>query len=246
MIQIDRRTGSAHLTGLLKAMQVPCELTTLDYGDAAFVGRGPDDRPVAVGIEVKRIAELLTDRERFTGHQLPGLLANYEAVWLIVQGMWRIGSDGTLEVPHGRNGSRARWSPLAYGGRGFCWRDYAGLLTTLETKAHVRIRQTTGADQTARTIAALYHWWTSKTWEAHRAHLAWYDPPEGLVPLVEPPTVARVAHAAVQGIGWRRAHAIAQVFPTVEAMVSATAAEWRLVDGIGTVLAKRMVEALHG
>jgi ERCC4-type nuclease len=244
MIRIDRRIGSGHLLPLLRDMGVPAQITKLDYGDAAFEGRGPDERVVPIGIEVKTVRDFLSSLldGRLMGHQLPGLLANYEHVWLILQtDIWfRVGPDGAYEQRKGKG----VWEPVLLSGRGLCWRDVSGVLSTLEIKGGLHIRQTPNKELTARTIAGLYHWWTSKAYEQHRSHLALHEVPDSQIHLSDPSQVTKFA-ATLPGVGWERAHAIGRCFVTPREMFEADEQAWREVPGIGKVLAARIVEALR-
>ena len=239
MIRIDRRIGSAHLQPLLQKMGVPVQVQTLEYGDVAFEGRGPEERPVPVGIEVKTLGDLLASLTtgRLMGHQMPGLLAHYEHVYLVVQGFYKINREGAIETRMGRD-----WHPLVLGGRVFLWRDLSGLLTTLETRCGVHLRQTSGAHETALTVAGLYHWWTGKAYADHRSHLAFHEIPDSQVSLGTPPLVVRLAKE-LPGIGYKRAHAIGAVFPTPQVMANASAAQWAQIEGIGSTLAHRLERA---
>lgn len=80
MIYVDDRAGSCELAHPLQQRGLPAELTRLDFGDVAFVGRGEQDTPVWVGIEFKQLAEFVTSvrSERFQGYQLPGMRETYK------------------------------------------------------------------------------------------------------------------------------------------------------------------------
>lgn len=244
MISVDKRIGSGHLYPLLQDMRLPCQLVKLDYGDASFDGRGPEDRPVAIGIELKRLKDMLGSlvSGRLSGHQLDGLLANYEHTWLILQidPWFRLNHEGVFEEKQG-----GRWEVMTLGGHPLLWRDLHSYLTTLEVKTGIHTRQTTGKIMTARTIAGLYHWWTAKAFEQHRSHLAFHEIPDPNVRLVEPPLVVRLAKE-LPGCGFERAHAVGRAFATPRALITATEKEWAAVPGIGKTLARRYAEMLGG
>ena len=244
MIRVDRRAGSAPLFTWLQRADLPAELTLLEFGDLEFIGRGPEGRPVSVGIEVKTLADLLNSLTtgRLMGHQIPGMLSTFEHVYLVVSGFYRVGSDGCIEIRIGRD-----WQPLRLGGRTFLYRDLAGLLSTLEIRCgvHVRETRTTSHHDTVAVVAGIYHWWTSKAFEEHRSHLAFHEIPDNQIQLTTPPLVVRMAKE-LPGVGYKRAYAVGKVFPTPTALLAATEQQWRSVEGIGPKLAGQIVQALRG
>ena len=66
-------------------------IVRMDYGDAMVTGNGPCGQ-VDIGIERKRIGDLVNSitTGRLSGHQLPGLLAQYYKVYIIVEGMYTL------------------------------------------------------------------------------------------------------------------------------------------------------------
>lgn len=251
MILIDSRVGSNHLAKPLKRRGLPVELTTLKYGDLSFAGRGPRGGK-SIGVELKTITDLLAciQSKRFTGGQLPGLVADYDVVYLIVEGGFRAGSDGVLELPRGGGewrawGSRgprgARWArPMMY-------RDLLGFLTSVETLAGVRVRRTITSADTVECVASLYSWW-SKPWSAHHSTHAIYDGERSAGDTVVPITrasFARTIAAQLPGIGWKKSAAVVNAMPTVEDMVMASRKDWARVDGVGKTLSERIYTAIH-
>jgi ERCC4-type nuclease len=237
MILIDDRTGSKDLYDLMPPGSA--EICRLNYGDVAFLGKG-DGKPVAVGIELKGLNDVLQciQSGRFSGHQLPGLLKDYDVVYLIVEGAWRPGKEGTLERL-GRGG----WQTLVLGTRVWMYRELDNWLASIESMTGVRLRRTESERETAAVILNLYHWWTDKEWEEHRSHLA-FDRSSRPV-LVKPSLTVRVAKE-LTGIGWEKAGAIARHFGSVRGMAMAEEKQWREIDGIGDVLSKRIVQELTG
>lgn len=240
MLFLDRRVGSGHYLETLLQLGTPAELVTLDFADAAFLGHGHEgDHSVSVGIEIKKIHDLISsiDSGRLNGHQLPGLLRQYDAVWLVVEGLWRPSPvDGVLELH-----KRGKWEALSHGRRTYMFKEVDNFLTTLELKAGLRIRRTASSDETARMIAGLYGWWTNKTWAQHRSHLALHRPDTAM--LIPPPLRRRIA-SELPGIGHERSAEVARHFPNTLQMVNADVKEWTGITGIGKTIARRIVEAL--
>jgi len=237
-ITIDSREGSAFLINHLPHGMV--SVGRLEYGDVSFVGNGPNDEPILVGIERKALGDLINSitSGRFAGHQLPGLVSSYHVVYLIVEGLWRPGTTGLLEVRKGQG-----WEPLDRGRR-WMWADVEAWLTTVEQKAGVRIRKTVGMGETAAMILALYRWWTSKEYDEHRAHLTLHKPPDSAA--LRKASLVRVMAAELPGIGWEKSERVAKRFRNVVEMVNAEEHEWREVEGVGNTIAHKIVMAVWG
>jgi ERCC4-type nuclease len=237
MLWLDDRIGARDLQQPLERLGVPVESVRLDYGDCAWLGHGehgPDS--VQIGCELKTITDLL-DVDRFTGHQVPGLLRQYDRVWVIVEGRWRPGDDGVLEV----NG-QGDWSPLRRGRRGYTYREVDHLLATLELRAGLYVRRSGSRVETAHILASLYTWWRAKAWDEHRAHLRLarsFD-----VALLTPPPLRRRVASELPGVGYAKSAAVAAHFRSTRDLAVASRSDWESIDGIGRTLATRITEAL--
>lgn len=242
MILLDRRIGSSDLFSPLRAFGLPVELTTLDSADAAWLGRGPDETPAPIGVEIKRISDLLQSitSGRLSGHQLPKLVHDYAHTWLLIEGRYRSGADGVLETQQGRV-----WAPHAQGRRVWTYREVEAFLTTLEVRAGVHVRKAWDRSETAALVAMLYQWWTAKSYDEHRAHVALHSPMLDAGLLYKPSLARRVA-AELPGIGVGKSGAVADHFKTVRALVEANEDEWIQIPGIGKGLAKKITAALEG
>lgn len=240
-ILVDDRTGSAKIYGHLRHWGVPAELTRLEYGDAAFAGNGPKG-PVTVGIEMKKVHDALScmGDGRFAGHQLPGLLANYDRVWLVVEGTYRPDFGTGLLLA---GGDKRR--EVVKGNRRYMYRDFDNWLTSMEVGAGIRIRRTCDGFETARCVADLYGWW-QKEWTDHRALHAIHEGDWGAIsPLVRPSLLRRFC-AILPGVGLEKSANAARVFGSIESAVRATQVQWEAVPGIGRVLAERIYNAIRG
>lgn len=236
----------------MRRLGVSSSLTRLPFADAAFVGRGKGDAPWQVGVELKTISDLASCilTGRFAGHQLPGLLAGYDDVWLCVEGRWRARPDGVLEVD--QNG-RGYWYTLTHGRQRWMYRDVVNYLHSVAMLSGVRIWRTESRDETARWLAALHNWWTGKAIEQHKALQAFAEVPlvrtdaRGLsaVALVAPGFEQRV-YAQFPGCGFDKAREMAKAMPTLVDALVATEKDWAQVPGIGKVLAARIVAAIQG
>jgi len=224
MLTVDPRIGSGDLPPLLTARGLPVREAHLQYGDVSWLGNGPEGRPVACGLERKRLGDVLnciTD-SRFAGHQLPGLLATYEYVYLLVEDDYYPGPGGRL-VLWGREVERR--------GRGEAW-TYAAVEHWLATMTHKRgviVHHSKDAKGTAHRIALLYSWWTTKDWHEHKADVGFVEQAaagsNGRAHLRRPGIVAEIA-SRLPGVGWEYALAAEKQWGNPQEMVAAGIAEW--------------------
>lgn len=201
---------------------------TLPFGDAQIVGRGPEERPVLVGVEMKKIPDLLqslTDG-RLVGHQLPGMIDSYEIAYLLI-----IGNPLKL---------RGEWS----------FGTLMERLFGLENNTKLRLAWAPDVPSAAIWLSSLYRWWNGKAWESHRSHLVLRqkeleaeDPLGSFTNKVT--RKMRVAAALVSGIGAVKARALSLHFPSVAAMMAASVEEFQTVDGIGPKLAKKLTGTIR-
>ncbi len=241
MIRLDYRTGSGELEKLFQPWGVKVVKSKLDFGDADFFGNGPTGLCNIV-VERKRITDLIASMQsrRLSGHQLPGMAEQYDYCYLIVEGIWRPGNDGELEIHDGA------WS--VGHGKALHYRAVDNYLSTLELQAGVIYRRTATPRETVATIVDLHHYWNDKPWLEHKAHTAVYAPAEagrGRRLSLAPRSISLVEKMAMQLPGVdARGREVAKRFKTVREMVLATEREWLEVEGIGKLGAKKIMTAL--
>lgn len=173
-ILLDDREGSGSLAQYTPLRDL-ATLTRLEYGDAAFLGRGPNDSTPWIGIEVKSLFDLLSslDTKRLQGSQLPGMLAEYDVSYLLVYGVARsCPRTGKLQIPVSsrRKKGAPQWQAYKLGTRSISYTYLTSSLLSIEA-AGVRIAwvphiKDEGARGCAAWIAGCYTWW-SKPWEDH-------------------------------------------------------------------------------
>lgn len=218
----------------LRAAGLPVTSTVMPSGDVEIVGCGPGGRPLLVGVEYKKIPDVLACvRDGRFAEQARKMRASYEVCWLLVEGEWELGAKGALAVRE-RGGYRERG--------GHTYQEVAAWLLTMSQRAGVLMWHTRDQEETVAWLRTLYWWWTSKDFEEHRAHCDWYTPPPSSEALFEEPTLVQRIAAVLPGIGTHRAYQAAKVFGSVREMVNATEREWAEIEGIGKVTAKRLVE----
>lgn len=221
-------------------------LGTLEYADCMFFGNGPEGMPCPIGVERKAIRDLVNSMGtgRLSGHQLPGLSANYQWVYLIIEGIWRYNpSSGLLEIRSGGN-----WEPLQFGSRRYMCREVIGFLNTIAVKTGVIVMYSGSKRETAQVIHSLFNWWNNKQWDEHMSHLLpnkSHRGPHGEVELIKPPIVRRMA-SEIPGIGWGKSKGVGEKFSTPAEMIMADEKTWRSIPGIGKKLAQGIMNALHG
>ena len=254
MIRVDDRVGSIELLPKLREYGVKAVKERLQYGDFSWTGNGPKGTS-SIAVERKRIHDLIDSivSKRLSGHQLPGMAAEYDYVYLLVEGLWRPGSSGELET---RNG---QWS--AEHSSGLSYRSVNSFLNTLEVKAGVIVRRTWADVETAEVIVDLYRWW-QEPWDKHQSHSMVYAPAEGGQGrrfTLNPRRITQLEKVAMQFPTLdSRAQFVATRFKSVVEFVSATESELAEVkcrvgrgkqakwQRLGTAAAKKIKEAMEG
>lgn len=240
MITIDNRQGSKDLHPLFpKGM---AELGHLQYGDLAFLGRGPGDTPLAIGVERKRIRDLVDSLAsgRLSGHQLPGLCNCYDIVYLVIEGLWRPHPEtGLLETY-----SHGEWLPLTLGSRGFMAREIYNFINSLTIFAGVLSWVTANPRETMTLTTSLWHWWNDKGFYSHVSYRKAHRPFVNIGVMQQKSLVFKMA-MEIPGVGPERAVDVAKRFPTVMDMVLAGTEEWRSIPGFGEVLGERIPKLLQ-
>lgn len=239
---IDYRRGSKELGIPLLKLDAPHEITTLDEGDIAFVGNGPDGA-CPIGIERKTISDLAQSlvSNRLQAVQLPRLMLAYSYAWLVVEGAWRVDDHGYVELPGGRDkGGAHRWyrmQPWLKADMLFGW------LFSVELRGGIRVRTTRSLDDTARFLVTLRDWWTTKLWHEHRSHLALWQPPDAGI--FERPSLVRTWAAALPGIGFDKSKLVDQHFHSALELACASEAEWRTIPGVGKTISHSVVTLIN-
>lgn len=266
MIYIDSRIGSGELDGMFE-QGLKTQVVKLSFGDLYFIGKGPEDIPILIGFERKKIKDLVNCMitNRLSGYQLPGLMNSYAVTYLIVEGPWRRNTyTGTLEVPNGKE-----WVELRLGKRTFQVRDVIKYLNTLLINCNFRSIKliylpTFNDKETVSVVTDLYKWWTCKDFEEHRSHISYFRPgisndhsPNSIAgynpfsDLIEQESrlvpVKRAAEAIgyTIGVGSKKALSIARQFSSIFEMVLAPIEDWLKIKGMGKILAKRMYDEIR-
>lgn len=242
MLLIDDRIGSNDLVKSPALSHIPTKLCRLDCADAAFIGNGPDDTCHSIGIELKSLSDFAgsSQKGRLQTTQITPMLDAYDSAWFLYYGEYRRSRSGDILVPR-----KDGWVPFCLGTskRPITYRYFETRLITLAFAGVLTKHVSTKRDAEVW-LAELYTWATAD-----------FDTHEGLqtfdrsAPIVRPPETddrtmlrARVAKE-LPGLGFKRAMAAAQAFPSVQAMVNASEAEWLTVDKVGPGIAAQVVKA---
>lgn len=214
MLVIDDRAGSSDLYAPLKQMGLPVVLSRTEFGDVSFEGKGLAAHTLDIGIEHKKLGELIQSIRdgRFAGHQLPGMVKMYDRSWLLVEGQWKQDEQGQLVVKRGMFWTRG----------GMTASEYQKHLLTFQLCGGIYVHSTDTRLATLHWLSTLYRWWTDRSLDAHTSHLAVHTP-AGFLPISE----FRGAVSRFPGIGLRASLAVEEYFDgSLERAVLASVDEW--------------------
>lgn len=241
MLYIDDRIGAKELA---TEVQTPCTVKRLDYADIMFLGNGPTGK-VSIGIERKRFRDLMNSMQtgRLSGHQLIGLKNSYDFVFLLVEGVFKIGKDGYLRRPKGQS-----WVVEQLGDRPLPSSYMYNYLLELSIFAQVIVVFQFNIQCSALWIDGAYSWF-QRPWESHHAH-AQFEIDTGKEPSTfeeiqrKPKLLVRMIKE-IEGVGWTKAKALGRKYSDVVTMAFEEPKELMKVKGIGKELAARIGKALR-
>ena len=247
MLLIDPRIGSGDLPTFLKRirpMKGKYKKQKLLSADAAFIGSGPDGLPVRVGIERKRVSDLIQciHNGRFAGTQLPRMQKMYNSIWLVIEGPYKRGESGEVLVPRGGKGGRIIWTPPP--GAGIMYVGLKHWLIGMVEGCGIHKEETGSAMETARFLAFLHSWWETP-WDKHKSHIAFDTSAPGAKIRTEKAAFkARVAKECI-GLSTVLGRRASAHFASGRTMFNAGVEEWEKIDGIGRPKAKAVVEEIR-
>ncbi len=236
MLLVDNRAGSSDFYPVLKSLGLDTQLTTMPFGDVAWVGVGPDQMPVNVGVEIKKIDDALAclTSGRLAAVQLPGMIKSYDHLYFLLVGEYRARArDGVMEQRREhRDGRGAYWCESGGGQRRWLWRDFEAWLLSMTIMSGMRLIKEPTLESAAQYLKVLYNWYQK---DEHKSHLAMYTSKDlygDTALLVKPPLVRRIA-AELPGVGLTRSADVARQFKTVLEMAEASEDQWcdLTVDG---------------
>lgn len=212
----------------------------LQFGDVAFKGNGPTG-DVLLGVELKSVQDCLQciESARFASHQLPGLVAAYDRVYLVVEGVYRAGPAGVLQVERWEGKHKVWKHANPFTRNPTMWTTLEHWLRSISELAGVTVIVVPDRQETARWVAATWEWW-QKPWSQHTTLRSIQKP----VGQFHKFTLVEKVAAVLPGIGYERAIAVGKQFCCVRHMLGATKKAWCEVEGIGKVTAKKVSDAI--
>lgn len=227
VLLVDNRDGSCELAEPLTARGLPVRSLRMPYGDLAWVGRGLKGCQVSVGVEFKRLQELVGSlrTERLQGRQMIGMRDEFDYSYLLMEGELLYDTQGTL------------LKRVIYRGRETL-ESLPGQMTISELLMRLNVLHLCGGltpilspsrEDTLQLISALYRTWTDKDLDQHRSHIAMYNAPP-LVPISQ----QRMTLKTLPRIGMRASKAVADHFGNnLGRAFAASVEEWAGIEVIG-------------
>jgi ERCC4-type nuclease len=230
LISVDPRAGSGKY---LPKLGVLAESCTLKAGDFAWDGKS-GGKKVPVGVELKTVPDAIACMRsgRFATNQAPEMLRIFDVRYFIVQGVYRNGPQGWIEIM-----KWGKWYPSIPSVPYIALRHW---LTSIRFLGFQVVELGYERD-VVDWLLAEFSWWQK---DEHTS-LRQADFGGGALVGVEPPRVrnswARKMLRAVPMLGWGRSRAAAQHFGCIKTAVNASVDEWCAVEGIGKGLANQIV-----
>lgn len=240
MIFVDYREekrvkGSRGLWDDLKHTNLPIERACLDAGDLMFIGNGPEGKEVSVGVEFKKIRDLLGSIRtgRLAGHQILKL-QQYDYRFLVIEGEWRHDNNGFVTLRAGRT----------------VWKIAPGRFRAMELdktllgftlRAGIFVWPTLTRRDTLRFLSSLYRNWTDGVWDAHSSHQTIYHP-KPLLPVSQ----FRSTISTLPGVGFKTSAVVEKHFKgSLRRALLAPTMEWTKIEHIGPITAEKITQALQ-
>lgn len=239
------KKGSNGLWDDLKKTALPLKQAKLDGGDVMFLGSGPEGKEVTVGVEFKKLRDLVSSlrSHRFQGHQLHELQP-YDFRFLLVEGAWKHDDAGFVTV---RSGFK-EWKRVPGAIRAA---ELDKTLLGLTLRAGVLVKETDTRRETIRWIQSLYRNFTDVAWDDHTSHTGVYRP----TGLVKPSDFRHFIMGLPNGcgMGLKTSKAVEAFFfdpnkgkASPRRAIAARADTWQQIDGVGKKTAEAIDRFLEG
>lgn len=248
MILVDYREDEKHKgsPGLWQDLQktgLSLQQDKLDGGDLMFLGAGPGGREVTIGVEFKKLNDLLSSlrSQRLQGHQLFEL-QHYDFRFLLVEGRWAHDDAGRVAI---QSKFKLQWHPAP---GGFSAAELDKTLLGLTLRAGVVVKETQNRRESVRWITSLYRNFNDVGWEDHTSHTGVFRP----ATLIRP-SPFRNFIMGIPTIGAKTSKAVEEFFThpltgkaSPRRAVAARAHEWQQIDGVGKKTAASIDAFLEG
>ena len=236
MLLVDYHVGSIELRAPLRRMGLPAEKGDIP-ADLAWEGRGEKGVPVMVGVEFKKLGELVQSfrSQRLQGHQLLKMRENFDFCYLLVEGELRYDTKGQLLKRAGRQDFKRLPGAMDVSEllKRLCVLHLCGGLNLIWARTRV---------DSLHWISALYRTWTDCDLNQHTSHIAIYQ-----APTLAPVSEFRAFISRIDGISLRKSLSIEKHFGgSIRRAVNASVAEWMSIDGIGPLIAHHIQDVMEG
>lgn len=243
MLCIDPRAGSQALIQPLQARGLDVVEMTLEFGDVAFQGLGEGGATVDIGIEYKKLPDLMSSMRtnRLEGHQLlgmrsadPGQPPLYDFSYLLIEGTPLVENGQVCE----RKFYRGRPTLVPMKGA-LSAAEFFKRLHVLQLRGGLTPIWSTDLESTVLQLEMLYRVWTDKPLDAHASHVAIYTPPT-LIPVSQ----FRRTINSLPGMGLARSASAQRRFGNIRRAITATVDEWAALDVDGRKLGRSAAERI--
>lgn len=243
MILIDYREREAKdLQRIFKTIGVPSEISTLEFGDFACEGNGPNGKTL-IGIERKKLHNVLgvIDSGQYSGHQGPGMYQMYGQRFFLVEGDWAPGtSPAFIGVLMERFPGMAQFMPCKYRtGKVMYAKLYRYLLSI--SMSGVTVLHSRNLMETAINITEVYHWF-QKSWNNHTSLISMQN--LAIPSLNGKPSLVRRWAAELEGIDVKHSQDADRIFKRPIDLAQANESAWVRIAGIGPKTAQRIINEI--
>lgn len=244
MILVANDVGSREMTGTIRRLGVPVQLSELEFSDACFEGNGPKGSTM-IGVECKRIHDMLDciDSSRYVDHQRKGMAQMFGVSILNVEGNWRAHDpDGWLMEGFRKRDGEMSWGYCKPGGRPVKYEKLYRYLLSIALSG-VIITYSRDLFGTAFNICEIYHYF-QKQWDEHTSLLSIHapSPPD----MRDRPSLVRRWAYALTDVGAKTSIDLERRYKTGGDLADATEDELLQVPGIGKKTAKQIVREIAG
>jgi ERCC4-type nuclease len=227
------------MVAYIKKIGVPCEKTTLEYGDFAFEGHGPKGL-ITIGVERKTLHDMLhcIDDARYAAHQRPGMLNLYDKSFLIIEGCWR---------PHDSQGilmegfsSGMAWGECRYRSQRVMYSKLYRYLISVSLSG-VTVTQSRDLYGTAFNVCEMFHYFQKK-WDNHTSLIETQK--LNIPTLTGKPSLVRRWAADLEGVGVKHSMDAERLFKKPITLAQADESEWLQIPGVGVRTAQSIVKEI--
>lgn len=218
---------------VLGSMALPLPITT---GDACFSGVGDKGKSILVCVERKHAGDMVSCilNGRYL-HQLQTAKENGADVFVLVLEAPQLRSspeDGILEQLNWGISPKTLhrcqvWEPVK---PTITFSRFDQYLTEVQYLAGVIFKRTSTVQETAAVVKALWVNFQTPPDEHNSLHSVFHQPRQGV--LLMKPSLARRVASELPHIGWEWSATVAEKFPTVSDMVSATVEDWARLEHV--------------